>query len=222
MNADRFKQLWTRNVTASSSSGDAEWVCAYLEKQYRHAERYYHDFSHIDECLKWLDLYADTVEDADAVELSIWFHDACYLPTPIGHEERSAQLFARMVGEGMAAERREKIVRMIGYTTHTTPPQSAEEALMVDIDMASFARPWHQYLVDTVHCRLERHWLTDLEFCESQIGFLQRMLERPSFYYSEAFQQHHEQDARNNMLRMIDLLQKRRVRLGHRIAVGQR
>ncbi|TCK04874.1 HD domain-containing protein [Marinobacterium mangrovicola] len=221
MNAERFKQLWTRNVTASGSSGDAQWVCAYLEKQYRHPGRHYHDCSHIEECLKWLDLYADTVADPDAVELAIWFHDVCYLPTPVGHEERSAQLFIRMVGNGMAAERRDKIARMIGYTTHTTPPQGAEEALMVDIDMASFARPWHQYLIDTVHCRLERHWLNDLEFCEGQIGFLEKMLARPSFYYSEAFKQRHEQDARTNMQRMIELLQKRRVRLSHRVAVGQ-
>lgn len=222
MNAERFKQLWARNVEVSGCSGDAEWAGAYLEKQYRQPGRHYHDISHIEQCLEWLDLYADTLDDPDAVELAIWFHDACYLPTPVGHEERSAQLFICMVGKGMDEERRDRIVRMIGYTTHMAPPDSEEAALLVDIDMASFARPWHQYLVDTVHCRLERHWLSDLEFCEGQIGFIERMLARPSFYYSEVFKQHHEQTARDNMQRMIELLEKRRIRLSHTVAVGQR
>jgi len=222
MNAERFNQLWTRNVGASGSAKPAAEVFAYLDKQYSDPRRCYHDASHIDQCLGWLDRYADTVDDPDAVELAIWFHDASYLPHPQGHEERSARLFDLMAGDGISSARKEKIIRMIGFTTHTREPETEEEALLVDIDLASFCRPWHQYLVDTARCRAERKRIDNMDFCTGQIGFLKGLAARPHFYFSPPFRSHHEQEARYNIARILELLEKRCERLSDRRSQASR
>ncbi|MBR9882630.1 HD domain-containing protein [Marinobacterium lacunae] len=209
MNAERFQRLWGRNVRPESSAWSAEDVYAYLDKQYRHPCRSYHDSGHVDQCLGWFDRYSDTVDDADAVELAIWFHDACYSPNPQGHEERSAKLFSVMAADGMDSERKQRIIDMIGYTTHTREPGSAEEALLVDIDLASFCRPWHQYLIDTAKCKAEKEQVPDLDFYQGQIRFLEGLLKRNSFYFSPPFREHHEQDARANITRILALLESR-------------
>ncbi|WP_210397696.1 HD domain-containing protein [Motiliproteus sediminis] len=208
----RFQQLWARNVdSAECPSGDD--VFTILEQLYAHPSRCYHAGGHIDQCLLWLDRYADWVSDPDAVELALWFHDACYSPDPRGHEARGAKLFRQLSHGGISASRQNKICDMILYTTHNGAPQSDEEALLVDIDLASFSRPWHRYVADTAACRAERREISDLEFCRCQVAFLQAMLARPCFYFSHPFREHHEADARHNMQRMIRLLQKREQKL---------
>ncbi|GGB95138.1 hypothetical protein GCM10011352_21540 [Marinobacterium zhoushanense] len=213
MSAERFEKLWARNVAPDGNAWSAAEAYAYLEKQYSQPSRSYHDQTHIDQCLGWLDRYAETVDDPDAVELAIWFHDACYLPSPQGHEERSARLFNLMVADGMSSAGKEKIIKMIGYTTHSGAPQTSEEALLVDIDLASFCRPWHQFLIDTVKCRCEKKDIDDLEFCERQICFLNGLAARPHIYFSPPFRKYHEAEARENIARILELLEQRKERL---------
>lgn len=208
----RFEQLWARNVDAVECATGGE-VFATLEQLYAHPSRVYHAGGHIDQCLLWLDRYADWVSDPDAVELAVWFHDACYSPDPRGHEARGAKLFRQLSHGGMSLFRQNKICDMILYTTHNGEPQSDEEALLVDVDLASFSRPWRRYLVDTAACRAERGEMSDLEFCGCQIRFLQSLLDRPYFYFSQPFREHHETQARANMQRMIQLLRRREAKL---------
>jgi len=210
----RFLQLWRRNV--GDQGEDGESVFTLLRDLYGESHRRYHNGAHIAQCLLWLDRYADQVTDPDAVELALWFHDACYSPDPRGHEARGAKLFRQLAQGGMDSDRQNKICDMILYTTHCGHPRSDEEALLVDIDLASFARPWHQYVIDTAACRAERRQVDDVSFCLGQIAFLQAMLARPRFYFSTPFYTYHEASARVNMTRMVALLQRREQRLRHR------
>jgi len=211
MDRRRFIRLWQRNVAPPAAQGVD--VFERLARSYAEPHRRYHNAAHIEQCLRWLDRYTDQITDPDAVELAIWFHDACYTPDPRGHEARGAKLFGQLSLGGMAHDRQRKICTMILFTTHCGKPQSDEEALLVDIDLASFARPWHQYVIDTAACRAERKQVDDAVFCLGQIDFLQSMLARPWFYTSAPFRQHHEAQARRNMARMVALLQRREQRL---------
>lgn len=208
MNASRFQQLWQRNVDGEQA-WDAVSAYQHLVQLYAETRRVYHNADHINLCLHWFDRYRHTLADADAVELAIWFHDACYGPEPSGHESRSAGLFRHMSDGGLTLERQDKICQLIMATTHQQPPADDDAALLVDIDLASFARPWHPYLKDTARCRAERKHMPDLEFCNCQIGFLQSLLARDSIYYSAVFKQHHEQQARDNVRRLLHLLRQR-------------
>ncbi|MCW8884905.1 MAG: hypothetical protein OQK12_06575 [Motiliproteus sp.] len=207
MQQRRFIELWQRNV--SSSEADASKVFEQLQQLYGQSHRHYHNASHIDFCLKWFDHYKHVVTDADAVELAIWFHDACYGLNPKGHEDASAQLFQQLSADALDPQRQQKICRLISATIHRTPAKDEEEALLIDIDLASFARPWPQYLRDTALCRAERSQLEEKEFCHCQVEFLQSLLARQTLYYSAPFRQHHESTARSNIERLIGLLETR-------------
>jgi predicted metal-dependent HD superfamily phosphohydrolase len=209
MNESRFLQLWQRNVS-SEGAWSAVKVYQHLCALYAESFRYYHNDQHIIECLKWFDRYKNTVADTDSVELAIWFHDACYNDIePVGHEGRSATLFVEMSAGGMLSERQDKIVQLIMDTMHQQAPQSEEGTLLVDVDLASFARPWHDYLKDTARCRAERQQQTVLEFNRKQIGFLNSLLARPSVYYTDVFIQHHEMDAQENIKKLLLILEQR-------------
>lgn len=209
MDVQRFYALWERNLMPGAR-WDAHTAFEHLECAYAEKGRYYHNATHIEEMLAWLDRYRDQAEDLDAVELAVWFHDACYGPEPKGHESRSAKLFRTLTEGGLAGDRQQRICDLIMATTHVQPPETVDQALLVDIDLSSFARDWHPFLKDTALCRAEKRQMPDEEFCCCQLDFLRMLLQRPRLYYSPVFRQHHEADARANIARLIDLLEKRR------------
>lgn len=205
MDRERFVKLWARNLNPQSAAS----VYDLLTTSYAHSLRHYHDGQHIVDCLRWLDLYRDQLEDPDAVELAIWFHDACYSPDPVGHEARAALLFRQLAGGSLDSERLEHICSMILQTTHQQPPDDSEQALMLDIDLGSFARPWPAYLRDTARCRAEMRQLDDSNYCYGQMRFLKKLLDREQIFYHARFRADHETDARNNVTRLLRLLEKR-------------
>ena len=52
-----------------------------------------HTLQHISECLSHFEQVQDLLEDARAVELALWFHDAVYNPKASDNEACSATLF---------------------------------------------------------------------------------------------------------------------------------
>ena len=216
MDRNRFCQLWLRNqnqsdadVVNQTATKAATAVFELLLTNYSDPQRFYHDVQHIDDCLEWLDRYADQVEDPDAVELAIWFHDACYSPDPKGHEQRGVELLHQLAGDNMPSQWLEKVATMIGLTTHQLPTEDLEQALVLDIDLASFSRPWNDYLSDTARCRAEQKQLKGSEYCACQLDFLRQLIGRPQIYYHPQFRANHEADARANISRLIELLEAR-------------
>ncbi len=212
MDGDRFSALWQRNLS-SVSSADSAAVFSLLSKNYQDPVRYYHDAQHINDCLEWLDRYRDQVEDPDAVELAIWFHDACYSPDPAGHEQRGIDLLRRLAAAKMEPQRLDKVCAIIGLTDHQQPTHDLEQALMLDIDLSSFCRPWRHYLRDTARCRAEQKKLKSIEYCACQLGFLRQLAGREQIYYHPQFRAAHEADARRNIARLIALFEARAARL---------
>lgn len=213
MDRVRFIALWQRNLSDQAPCG-GETVFADLDARYGESSRHYHNGEHIEQSLAWFDRYRDFARDPDAVELAIWFHDACYGDNPADHETRSAQLFRRLSEGGMAAERQQWVVDLIMNTTHREAPGREDGALLVDVDLGSFARPWHSFLKDSALCRAERRPISEFEFCACQLVFLRTLQDREWIYYSVPFQRHHEADARRNIARLITLLEQRERRLG--------
>ncbi|MFT6913720.1 MAG: putative metal-dependent HD superfamily phosphohydrolase [Motiliproteus sp.] len=215
MDRQRFCRLWIRNRTPGAQAGrntDAESVYALIDGRYTQASRYYHDGQHIVDCLRWFDRYSDQIEDPDAVELAVWFHDACFSPDPQGHEQRATELLRQLAQGSIESQRLDAICNMILLTTHQQCPDNAEQALMLDIDLASFARPWPLYLRDTARCRAEMPPSLYQDYGACQLGFLRKLLGREQIYYHPLFRANHEADARANITRLIGLLDARSAR----------
>ena len=145
-------------------------------------------------------------EDADAIELALWFHDVEYDPGARDNELKSAERFKRVAAGNMDPDLIEQIYRLILSTIHNGPPQAVDEQYVVDIDLSGFGLPWHDFVKDSINVRNEFPDLTDCAFAKNNGGFLKRLLSRPSVYSTEFFKNLYELQARENMKKQIALL----------------
>src|SRR5690349_18260132 len=116
ISGERFAALWERCV-ASPPSPDAATVHRQLRELYGGSDRRFHSLAHIAGCIAQLDRIAHLLEDRDAVELALWFHDAVYVPGAADNERRSARLFLDL-SSGAPGRLRQRVCRMILATRH--------------------------------------------------------------------------------------------------------
>ena len=135
----RFARLWQR---CAGESGDPSPVWATLSQRYGEEHRFYHNLDHIEHCLGELDQAGDQVEDRDAVELAIWFHDLVYEIGAGDNEAQSAALFRQLALPALPDTLVDEVCELILATVHTGPARDPAAACMVDIDLSSFGLPW--------------------------------------------------------------------------------
>ena len=203
MDRQRFEALWSRRIGDGAGA-----VLDELDALYSEPHRRYHTAAHIEHCLRQFDLAADRMDEPDAVEMALWFHDAIYdIPGP-ENELRSAELFAARAGGRGSEQFRAKVHRLIMATCHLDPPPATlDESFMVDIDLSSFGLPWEEFLRDSRAVRAELPHLTDAEFYPRQKKFLESLASRPVFCFTEFFRDRHEARARMNIERLCARLE---------------
>ncbi len=192
----RLESLWRR----LGLSSDPREVYRSLLALHLIPERYYHTMGHIAACLRELDGSRGQAVDADAIEAAIWFHDAVYVPGRHDNEAQSADLAARVLGEGgLDPQRIAAVSRFVLATGHTRSLHSADEQLIADIDLAVFGKePW-EYLEYEQAVRDEYGAMPEQTFSRGRLHFLQGILARPSIYYTPGFQERYEAQARRNL-----------------------
>ena len=194
----RFERLWERCIGEGAGAAFAE-----LDALYREPHRRYHTPAHVEHCLRLFDLAADRMDEPDAVEMALWFHDAIYDVPTDRNELRSAELFAARAG-GRGEERfRSKVYRLIMVTAHSEPPATLDESFIVDVDLSSFGLPWEEFLRDSIAVREEFPHVPDAEFYPRQRKFLESLVSRPTFCFTEFFRDRHETRARENVERIF-------------------
>ena len=202
MDRERFERLWERRIGAGAAV-----VFDELDALYREPHRRYHTVAHIDHCLHCFDLAADRMDEPDAVEMALWFHDAVYGVPTQGNEQRSAELFAARAGARGEERYRSKVHRLIMVTEHREPPATLDESFIVDIDLSSFGLPWEAFLRDSRAVREEFAAVPDAEFYPRHRKFTESLLARPHFCFTEFFRERHEARARENIERLYAKLE---------------
>ena len=195
----RFEALWSRCIGTGAGA-----VFDELDVLYGEPHRRYHAAAHIDHCLRQFDLAAGAMDEPDAVEMALWFHDAIYDIPGDENELLSAELFAaRTEGRGPEAFR-SKVYRLVMATAHIrTSPETLDESFVVDIDLSSFGRSWEEFVDDSRAVRAEHPHVPDAEFHPRQRKFLESLVARPTLYSTEFFRTRLEARARNNIERLI-------------------
>jgi predicted metal-dependent HD superfamily phosphohydrolase len=199
----RFGALWRRCVP-SPPSPDADAVFAELVRSLRASNRHFHNLEHIRECVRRVDEVAPRLDDPDAVELALWFHDVIYTAGDPTNERRSAELFLRLATGAQPALRR-RVSGLILATRHHGVPRTNDRRYVEDIDLVGFGAPWGKFMRNGDLLRLEFAQQADVEYYAGQVAFLARLARRPAFFATDYFRRRFEARAQENLSRLLAL-----------------
>ena len=189
--------LLVRNLTGNSPRDDAY---SRIAEAYSEPHRHYHNYSHIEHCLREFDGAVSLCGSPDEVEFAIWLHDAVYDPHAPDNEERSALLAGEILsGLGCPETKSETIRRLILITGHLQEPATPDERLIVDIDLAILGQPLERYEVYEKGIREEYSWVPLEAYRVGRSNVLRFFLARPSIYYTERFERLYGDQARENL-----------------------
>jgi predicted metal-dependent HD superfamily phosphohydrolase len=199
----RFDQLWRRCV-ASPDSIAADEVQADLRRRLNGPDRRFHNLQHIAHCLRRLDEVASLLDDRDAVEVGLWFHDAVYTPSDPENERESANLFLA-VSKGANPVFRRRVCGLILATRHKGLSHTNDRRFIEDIDLAGFGASWEEFMREGDLLREEFAAQADAQYYAGQVCFLAGLRQRPSFFATAYFREHYEIKAQENLRRLLDL-----------------
>ena len=211
MNKQRFTSLWNRCQTGGGAGADADDVYDEVHAYYSEPGRYYHTPKHIEHCLIQFDLTAGDMENADAVEMAIWFHDLIFDFDAQDNELQSARRFVELANDSMDAEFKIRVYDLIMVTAPPRLPKTTDQEFMLDIDLSSFGLPWDDFVRDSTAVRQESPQLSDAEFYPGQRAFLESLVIRDHFYFTEFFRTRIEETARSNIKRHLGYLRDKGV-----------
>jgi len=199
--AERFDALWRRRVS-SPPSPDGIAVHAALCRLYEAPDRRFHNLDHIRDCLRRFDEVSLLLEDPDAVEVALWFHDAVYDVGTTTNERRSAELFLAL-SAGARFGFRHHVCGLIMATRHARRIHGNDRSFMVDIDLSGFGAPWEEFMRNGARLREEAAHQTDDQYLAGQVVFLGRLHLRPQFFFTDYFRDRYEGQARENLARIL-------------------
>lgn len=198
----RFGALWSRCIIPDVASLHA-LAYGQLNEAYADPRRRYHGWGHVAHCLQQFDLAAGQMQDPDAVEMALWFHDAVYTPGAPDNERQSADWFvARATGQ-FPDVLIDKVRAFILSTTHKEAPADRDGCFVVDIDLSGLGANWERFLRDSRQIRKECDAIPDHVFYPAHVRFLQSLLARPRVFYSDFFHRRYERRTRLNIARLI-------------------
>jgi len=204
--AERFDALWGRCVASPPSPRGAA-VYADLHRLYTAPYRRFHNLNHIGDCVRCVDEVAPLLEDPDAVELALWFHDAVYDVGTATNERRSAEMFLAL-SAGASFGFRHRVCGLIMATRHAHMVHGNDRSFMVDIDLSGFGAPWDEFIANGARLREESSAISDAQYHAGQIFFLSRLQRRPRFFATAYFRDRYETVARENLRRLLDELRR--------------
>jgi predicted metal-dependent HD superfamily phosphohydrolase len=167
-----------------------------LLRRWREPHRHYHTDEHLAHLLEIIDAHAELADDADAVRLAAWFHDAVYDPRAADNEERSAQL--------ATDEEVRRLVRLTG--SHDPAPGDRNGALLCDADLAILAAPADGYDRYTRRVRQEYHFVPDELFRAGRAAVLRQLLALPALFHLVPEREEWTARARGNLGRELTTL----------------
>ena len=200
----RWAALWSALGAASPPPGALPAVLA----QWREPQRRYHTLEHLIECLDAFDEVASLATRPAEVELAIWYHDAVHEPGTDSNELKSAYLAERAMSlAGCDREAIGRVRNLILATRHHAHPESTDEALLLDIDLAILGSAPARFDRYDDDIREEYHAIPWSAYVAARRRVLRGFLERPRLYFTGHFRDRLDAPARANLSRVLKRLQ---------------
>lgn len=180
-----------------------------LEFLYKTPNRPYHDYSHVEDCLRKLEISERILDpsERDIAALALIYHDCIYDSRYTDNERLSAErAYVDLYALGFYGPLLLRIHNLILSTTHINPGKDLCEKLIMDIDMSIFGE-----LIDVVldyekKIRQEYQFYSTKEYLRGRSTFLKSLLNKSSIYQTEIFQGQYEKTARMNIEYLINEL----------------
>ena len=186
-----------------------------LRARYGEAHRHYHTWAHIEAMLADMAGVRDVLDDADAVELAVWYHDAIYDPHAGDNELKSAELMtAELTGKisEPTLARAEKMIRatfghqMPEEDAPGAPDERRDCAAFLDLDLAILGADAATFDAYDANIRREYDFVPYELYQPARRAILEGFLGRSRLYFTEFASSRLELAARTNLQRAIDRL----------------
>ncbi|RSE33029.1 HD domain-containing protein [Acinetobacter junii] len=174
-------------------------IAAYSEKQ-----RAYHTLQHLYEYLVLLESIRPDLNDADAVALALWFHDAVYDPQAKDNELKSAELFEQYLAQDLSADDVQKIKRWIVATQKHEATDERDLQFLLDIDLAILAASPERFAEYKQQIQQEYAWVDPDVYSIKRKEVLTHFYHAEPLYQTEYFQHSFEQRAKMNLKNIIE------------------
>lgn len=197
------------NLSASLAAlgvADASDVFNRLAQAYGEDGRHYHNQTHVAECLGHFSSCKELAERPAEIEVALWFHDAIYDTKSGDNEERSADWASEYLNaEGVAQPVVDRIHQMI-VATKTHESSSADESLLLDIDLGILGATRAAFEEYDAAIRSEYSWVPLEQYVAGRLAILKAFLGRQKIYQTDHFGRILEANARLNLAAKIDEL----------------
>jgi len=185
----------------------ADDTLASLLAHWAQPHRRYHTLQHLRECLALFDAHRAQARHPGEVALAVWFHDAVYDTSRHDNEAASADWAVRVLAQtGAAADVAERVRAMIMATRHSHMPATADERLLVDIDLAILGAAPSRFAEYERQIRDEYGFVPDALFREKRGEILRGFLDRPALFATRELADRFESAARANLAQAIATL----------------
>lgn len=200
-------RAWQSVLARHCASPDIDAVGAALLARWCEPHRRYHDLSHLRGILDAVEVLASFADDADAVRLAAWYHDAVYAGQS-DDEENSAQLAeSELAGLGVDPGLVAEVGRLVRVTiTHNPAAADRNGQVISDADLAVLAVPPADYRHNTARVRAEYRHVSDTDFGAWRAKIIEALLASPALYRCEPARRLWENAARANLAAELESL----------------
>ena len=190
-----WRAAWQALGAAPNDALHAELLASYAEPP-----RAYHTGQHLAECLVLFDEFRVLAERPAEVEVALWFHDAVYDVHRHDNEAVSADwAHAALLDAGATADVAGRVAALVLATRHSVAPATADEQLLVDIDLAILGAAPARFAEYEAQIRVEYGFVPPAVFSEKRGAILAGFLARPVLYGTPALRERLEPQARLNL-----------------------
>lgn len=204
---ERWAAMWRALGATTPPPGVFEAVM----QHWREPHRRYHTVEHLQECLTAFDGAATLALRPGEVELAIWFHDAIHDIGVDTNELKSAYLAERaMTAAACDRDTIGRVRSLILATRHHAQPETADEALLIDIDLSILGSATARFDRYDADIREEYHAIPWSKYVAGRRQVLRGFLERPRLYLTGHFHDRLAAPAHANLSRALKRLQPMR------------
>ena len=202
-----LRASWRRMWSALGAPGDGLALMERLLDAWSEPQRRYHTLQHLADCVERLEPHLHIAEHPGEVEFALWMHDAIYEVKGRDNELQSAQWAAselQAIGQPQAVI--DRVHALVMATCHDALPRTADERLLVDVDLSILGTSPARFDDYEAQVREEYAWVPGWVFRRKRSEILAQFLSREHLFNTGVFRRDLEAQARLNLQRSLSTL----------------